>query len=285
MISLDGYCLSDSDRAELQKLLVRSGPNPSLKTIWKMMDQAWDECQCDNRNPDQDSLASFYRHPIWILNGIFIEQDAVSMQHRTAIANTIRLINPARVVDFGGGFGTLSRLLACRLPQSKIDICEPFPATFAIERCREYGNISFVAKLLPHCYDVLVSTDVLEHVLDPLALLADMTDSVREGGYLLLANCFFPVIKAHLPINFHFRYSFNQFCPLFGIEEVADYPGSYATVYRKVLALNYDWDRIRSLESRSRLLYPLKYITRKANSILFRRPKSSLERFLHYFRT
>ena len=48
-------------------------------------------------------------------------------------------------------------------------------------------------------FDFVIASHVLEHVEDPLIVLSIMIDSVRINGYLVIANCFYPVIKCHLP--------------------------------------------------------------------------------------
>jgi SAM-dependent methyltransferase len=220
------------------------------------MDQAWDRCSCDNHHPDPDRLASFYRNPVWLLNGMFIEQHAVSMGHRQAITTAVAALAPERVLDFGGGFGTLARLLATALPKSEVAICEPYPPRHGIESCKPFANIHFVSELTSQSVDVLVSTDVLEHVPDPLALLAAMVDAVRPGGHLLIANCFYPVIACHLTSTFHLRYSFDAFCQALGLEVLGPCEGSHATIYRRAEVLQPDWRRLRVMEQRSQRLFP-----------------------------
>jgi len=187
---------------------------------------------------------------------MFIEQYAVSMGHRQAITAAVAALAPERVVDFGGGIGTLARLLATALPKADIAICEPYPPRHGIESCRPFSNISFVPELTSQRYDVLVSTDVLEHVPDPIELLAAMVDSVHPGGHLLIANCFFPVIACHLPCTFHLRYSFDAFCQALGLDVLGPCEGSLATIYRRSRVLQPDWPRLRAMERRSQRLYP-----------------------------
>lgn len=76
------------------------------------MDQAWQECGCDNLRVDEERYSSFYRHPVWLLNGMFIEQHSTSMGHWRAITAAAAALRPEHVVDAGGGFGNLARLLA-----------------------------------------------------------------------------------------------------------------------------------------------------------------------------
>lgn len=251
MINLDSYFLTPQESKSIQQILEPVGFNPSPEQIWQLVDQAWQECGCDNQYVDEDKYANFYGHPIWLLNGLFIEQHNISMEHRHAIAATVTQLKPNLIVDFGGGFGTLARLIATALPAAEIHICEPYPPRYGLESCRSYSNIQFTSSLLSENYDVLVSTDVLEHVPDPLALLAEMVQSVRLGGHLLIANCFYPVIKCHLPRTFHLRYSFDNFCQELGLERLGQCEGSHATLYQRSQIVEPNWLHLRQLEQQS----------------------------------
>ncbi|QPN65915.1 bifunctional 2-polyprenyl-6-hydroxyphenol methylase/3-demethylubiquinol 3-O-methyltransferase UbiG [Synechococcus sp. CBW1006] len=213
---------------------------------------------------------------------MYIEQHAVSMEHRQAITIAVAELRPLKVVDFGGGFGTLARLLASALPQSAIEICEPYPPRHGIESCKPFANISFVPELNRQSVDVLVSTDVLEHVQDPIALLAAMVDAVRPGGHLLIANCFFPVIACHLPCTFHLRFSFNAFCRALGLKVLGPCEGSHATIYRRTRVLEPNWRRLRAMERRSRRLFPWRQWRSRHLSPWGHRVRVAIAHPLHY---
>lgn len=256
MIDPNQYSLTPTERRAIEQQLAQVGSDPSLEQLWGLMDEAWKNCACDNHHPDQDRLGKFYSDPVWLLNGMFIEQHSVSMGHRLAITEAVSALAPTSVLDFGGGFGTLARLLANALPTSEVAICEPYPSRHGIESCKPFANIRFIPELTTQSFDVLVSTDVLEHVLDPLSLLAAMVDAVRPGGYLLIANCFYPVIACHLPCTFHLRYSFDAFCNALGLDVLGPCEGSHATIYRRAQVVKPDWSRLRAMERRSQRLFP-----------------------------
>ena len=109
---------------------------------------------------------------------------------------------------------------------------------------------------LEQSYDCLVSTDVLEHVVDPLDLFAKMIDRVKEGGFLLIANHFYPSVKCHLPATFHFRYTFNQFAEKMGLKTIGMCEESHATIYKKNQSKKLDWKQLRKLEKRSQFWFP-----------------------------
>ena len=181
------------------------------------------------------------------------------MQHRHAIADWIvrnnREYSLNTVIDYGGGFGTLARLIAKKKPRIQITIYEPQPSDFAINQAARWANISFLSTI-DREYDCLVSTDVLEHVPDPLKTLSEMIDAVRQDGYLIIANNFYPVIKCHLPRTFHLRYTFDGFASIMGCEKIGPCEDSHGTIYRKIVSYRYSWKKIRLLENLSKLAFP-----------------------------
>lgn len=258
MIRLEDYDLRAEDRTAVAALLRRTGESPSVEVIWGEMDRAWSACGCSNAEYDEDRYAAFYRHPVWLLNGMFVEQEETSQQHRRAIAAHIAGAAPGAVVDFGGGFGTLARMIARAAPSTRIEICDPFPPQPGVTSCRPFANIAFVPRLEADRYDALVSTDVLEHLHDPLRTLAEMIGAVRVGGQLLIANNFYPVISCHIPSAFHLRHSFDQFCECLGLRVLGACEGSHAVVYERVARVAPDWTALRRMERRSRALFPLR---------------------------
>lgn len=257
-IDLSDKNLTTLERTEIKKLLKRKNNNlkTGLEQMWYLMDLVWDDFKCDNKNCNWDNIGRFYSHPVWLLNGLFIEQDKVSMQHRNAISDWIIKKNFKNIVDYGGGFGTLARLIAAKDKNMTIDIYEPHPSDFGLRRIREFNNINIVDKL-DFNYDCLICTDVLEHLPDPMETFYKMIDRVRLGGYLVIVNSFSPVIKCHLPQNFHLRYTFNYFAKNLGLEVVGNLEGSHATILKKRTDDSPDWNKVRLLEILSIRLFSM----------------------------
>ena len=79
-ISVRDIGLTESDKCEIERLLNISPHNPpQLEDIWILMDEVWDLCGCDNRKLDWKNVRKFYSHPVWLLNGLFIEQHELSI--------------------------------------------------------------------------------------------------------------------------------------------------------------------------------------------------------------
>lgn len=172
------------------------------------MDEQWHDHGCDPLQMD-GRVTAFYRDPVWLLNGLFIEQDPQSLAIRQAFTAWVMEQAPARVADFGGGFGGLARFIGTALPQASVEVVEPHPHPAAMALAADTPNVRFVSELTGD-YDLLVATDVFEHVPDPIALAASTASHLRIGGRYLIANCFAPVIACHLPQLFHLSIGWDQ---------------------------------------------------------------------------
>jgi 2-polyprenyl-3-methyl-5-hydroxy-6-metoxy-1,4-benzoquinol methylase len=257
------FGISPEQQNVIETLLAESPHAPAVtqEDIWFLMDRTWDRLDCDHNHPTRPNITAFYRHPVWILNGLFIEQDPVSMGHRHAICDWLvkRFGNriDCRILDYGGGFGTMARLVAEANAAWKIDIFDPHPSDSAVRKSAAFPGIRFVRDV-KNVYDGLLCIDVLEHVPDPIRTLSQMVRRVRPGGYLLIANFFHPVIKCHLPQTFHLRYTFVVFCYLLGLRYLGSCPGSHAAIYRKTRNRPFPArNRLTAATRVSRGVYPL----------------------------
>ena len=250
---------------EISRLLSQYTKNnsPSLEQMWEMMDSVWDEIGCDNQNFDIDKINKFYQHPVWTLTGLFIEQDEDSLHNRQSICDWIKQYHNdiKTIIDYGAGMATLARILASSLPNLLIDLYEPYPSQIVLARLSSYHNIHFVKQLKGDLYDCLISTDVLEHVPDPLAFFSEMINQVKPNGYLIIANCFYPVIKCHLPCTFHLRYTFNIFTRFLGLQRLETL-NDHIHIYQKCKIVAPNWQFLRFLEKLSRILYQFLEIIR-----------------------
>jgi SAM-dependent methyltransferase len=247
----------------------------TLTDLWRHMDLAWDELGLDPTDPDPAALAAFYRHPVWAVNGVFTETDPVSIGHRLAIVRRLAWENPVRVLDYGGGFGTLARMYAAGVPRAAVDVFEPYPALMALERAAAYPNLHYIDRL-NKSYAAVVALDVLEHLLDPLAALVELRDALAPGGLLILANNFYPVIRCHLPGTFYLRYSFDWFARALGLRRIDCIPGSPAVAYRLIRCAPAYWGQLRRMERSARRVYPLLRQLHRVYRFVRRRPPLAL---------
>lgn len=267
--------IAPEQKAVLEALLAGSPHAPlNQEDVWLLMDHVWDSLGCDFRQPNRPNISAFYRHPVWVLNGLFIEQDPVSMGHRLAIRDWLagRLGNRTRcrILDYGGGYGTMARLVAEANDAWRIDVFDPHPSEPARHNCAPYPNIRFIHEVTT-TYDCLLCIDVLEHVPDPIDALSRMVAWTQPGGYLLIANFFHPVIKCHLPQTFHLRYTFGLFCHLLGLRDRGKCPGSHAAIYRKTHNRPFTArNRLTAATGVSRGVYPLLNALHRLYNTLYR---------------
>lgn len=239
------HLISPPDQHWLAQVFAQYDGYPSLEQVWMLMDKPWRTLNCDPAVMD-GRIGAYYSHPVWLLNGLFIEQHAQSLANRKHFADWVLGQSPRRVAEFGGGFGGLARMIGQSLPTANVEVIEPHPHPVAIARADKTPNVRY-QPTLTGVYDVIVATDVFEHVPDPLQLVADTACHLQEGGCYLIANCFAPVILCHLPQTFHFRHSWDAALRAMGLvpaESVA-----YGRVFVRRGALNLA--AARAVEQRS----------------------------------
>jgi len=254
-ISLWGYSMRRSwlsgDEAEYLNGLPEA--LPALEWVWGETDRVWRQLGLDNRRPLADQpVAGFYRHPVWLMNGVFTALDPASARHREAIARSVVATGARTIADFGGGFGELARTVARFAPDADISIIEPYPSRTGLELSRREPGIRFAPHVVADCYDAIVAQDVLEHVEDPVGLAHQIADSVRAGGVVVFANCFYPVIQCHLPSTFHLRHTFPIVMRALGLRYAGRVEGApHAQIFRRTGRLHPG--RARTAERLSRL--------------------------------
>ncbi len=209
------------------EILDRFGGYPNLEQLWALVDEPWIDLGCDPRMMD-DRVGAFYRHPVWLLNGLMTEHHPSSRDNRSKFSAWIVDQKPRRVVDFGGGFGGLARRVGAALPSVEIEVVEPHPHPAAVALAAATPNVRYVPEL-SGVYDIMIATDVFEHVPDPIGLAASTARNLRIGGQYLIANCFAPAVLCHLPQLFHLSISWDAVMQAMGLrpEERVVYGRSY----------------------------------------------------------
>lgn len=226
--------IKSEDRQWLASVFERFAGYPNLEQLWALKDEVWQAMGCDPKVMDA-RIGAYYSHPVWLLGGLFIEQHAQSLANREQFMDWVVRHSPKRVADFGGGFGTLARMIGAALPESSVEVIEPHPHPVAIARAQKTANVRYRPEMVGD-YDILLATDVFEHVPDPLQLVYETAQRLRIGGRYLIANCFFPVIRCHLPQTFHFRHSWDAALQAMGLEPAEKV--AYGRAYVRYGALN-----------------------------------------------
>lgn len=214
---------------------------PAVEWVWQEMDRAWKEIGLRNTLPlSVKRLGKFYGSPVWAMNGLFTMLDPVSATHRKSIAAYLSSSKCSIVADYGGGFGMLAREIVQQNAGASVSIVEPYPSSLAKHLLIESRGVEFVPELSKSMhYDAVVAQDVLEHVEDPIGLAFDLGNSVRFGGLIIFANCFYPVVQCHLSHTFHLRHTFQYVMQALGMQFLGRIPGAeHALAFRKVGKLN-----------------------------------------------
>lgn len=222
----------------------RFGDISSLKrhSLCEEMDNVWDGLGLDNRKRldcQGDAVGEYYKHPIWVVNGIFSEVDPVSRSHRKAMAQCISNLPVCRIADYGGGSGVLARFIAESQTEAKVEIIEPYPNEYFGRIIQTVPRVKFVSTLTGQ-YDLVIAEDVLEHVDEPAKLALELVEAVKMDKYLLFASCFYPDIKCHLPATFYLRHQFKRLMSRAGLVYEGSVKGaSHAHLYRRVRTPDY----------------------------------------------
>jgi 2-polyprenyl-3-methyl-5-hydroxy-6-metoxy-1,4-benzoquinol methylase len=122
----------------------------------------------------------------------------VATAHAARMEHAIEVIedhscSPARVIDVGCAKGTLGYLLAGRgFDVTLVDVCASHVA-YARARSDEHASLQFCVGLVPTVpeqdgFDVVVCTEVIEHMPTPRMLLDGLRQKCRPGGMLYLTT-------------------------------------------------------------------------------------------------
>jgi 2-polyprenyl-3-methyl-5-hydroxy-6-metoxy-1,4-benzoquinol methylase len=180
----------------------------TLQRLWSILDKAWEETLKENGKQEATNcpefLNKYYQHPVWIINAAFSESDPATISDRLAAVRLISHVQPQKILDFGGGIGTVSRLCSISLPEVKaIDLVDITEFRHIIKHhLADFPNIRILEQPEPP-YDAVISTEVLEHVIDPIETLIEINRLLRIGGTFAVSWSFVPCIKCHLQQNFH----------------------------------------------------------------------------------
>lgn len=196
---------------------LRSFPNSiSVYELWDEMDRVWDETLKSHFALSNSFFTAFYSHPVWSLNSIFTRYDNYSSNQRLSLVHSIFSLPINSIVDMGGGFGVLCRLLKSHNSESIIYLCEPY-SNSTTKRTLAFSGVNVVDQTPANC-DCYIFIDVLEHCLNPIKYLFDSINRAKPNSYFYLGNCFYPVIKCHLKSTFYLRYTFDFAAFMLGLK-------------------------------------------------------------------
>ncbi len=209
---------------------------PTPKEERKLLNQVWDDMGLDSFDVDKELLNKYYQHPIWLQNGLWIESDDPSLLNRWSLAQ-LATGKQIQVLDYGGGIATVGKLISLANSEAEIDVYAPFSFSYTQNSLKDFLAVKLVGDLGKKKYDYVYSVVVLEHIQEPIQFLLKINPLVKKGGKLVIAWNFRPGVKAHLPQNFHLRYTLKSLImPTLGFRLVKDKSG-FGLVYKKVKSL------------------------------------------------
>lgn len=178
----------------------------NINRLWGILDQAWNEMvsKSELNAYTNEFLYQYYQHPVWLINAAFSESDVSTIEDRLAAVRLINHVSPKKILDFGGGIGTVSRLCSIKISEADtIDLVDISKFRNTVEKyLADHTNIRILEKPDPP-YDAIICTEVLEHIADPINTIIKINSLLRIGGAFAASWSFAPCIKCHIPHNFH----------------------------------------------------------------------------------
>lgn len=106
--------------------------------------------------------------------------------YNAAIADIIVRASPpsAKMLDFGAGFGTLTEAVAARL--GKPECVEPDPRQREVLEGAGFTCYATIEAIPQESYDLVYSSNVLEHIEDDLEALRRLLRVLRPNGKIVL---------------------------------------------------------------------------------------------------
>jgi len=106
------------------------------------------------------------------------------------IASAVQQLGPRKILDVGCGDGRLARAIRANCPDVVIHGCDLSTAALARSEGldRQY-SVDLNCEVLPEpdeSLDLVIASEVIEHLIQPDRVLAELTRVCRQGGHVLL---------------------------------------------------------------------------------------------------
>lgn len=146
-----------------------------------------------------------------------------------------RAVLTGRLLDVGCGQMPFRHLLPANATYTGLDI--PAAESFGMQKNADI--VEFDGTQIPfpdNHFDAILCTEVLEHAVQPEALIAEMHRVLRPGGSLVLTVPFAARVH-HIPYDFHrfTRYRLTQMFAAFGAVEVEERGNDLAVIANKII--------------------------------------------------
>jgi SAM-dependent methyltransferase len=147
-----------------------------------------------------------------------------------------------RLLDFGGGDGTLAVAIARRLRESNVEITvvdwgrpvDPGDARIRIESCPAIDGAAGT-------YDLVLASAVLEHVPDLHSLLPALAAKMRSGGFLYARTPYVVPLRKLLPLDVGFPAHVHDLGSSFWLTLTKWFPSPMRTVVSRPSPVAASW--------------------------------------------
>lgn len=154
-------------------------------------------------DPIKRTLGSFFNKTPW-LRIVFYKLLDILLLRSWHIRRALRLWNsgrgnrPADILDAGSGFGQYSHRLAMLnkgnrvtgvdVKQEQIADCNAFFEALGLAKRVRFEEADLTKFERPEAYDLILSVDVMEHILEDETVFANFFRSLKPGGTLLIST-------------------------------------------------------------------------------------------------
>jgi 2-polyprenyl-3-methyl-5-hydroxy-6-metoxy-1,4-benzoquinol methylase len=106
------------------------------------------------------------------------------------ISSLVQQLGPRKILDIGCGDGRLARAIRANCPDVIIHGCDLSAVALARSEGldRQYV-VDFNCEVLPEpggSFDLVIASEVIEHLIQPDRILAELIRVLRQGGHILL---------------------------------------------------------------------------------------------------
>lgn len=172
------------------------------------------------RRPEE--IKRFYAiNPLYIFNLIFWHSTKYQRDLRVKIINLAQ----GKVLDYGAGVGDLCLKIAEK--GLKVDYADLGGETFRFAKWlfkKKNYNIRMIdldKNEISEKYDTILCIDVIEHVVDPKALLGNLAAHLNDNGKLII-TALKPDISGELPMHFEMKFNPEEYLKSLGMVETKE---------------------------------------------------------------
>jgi 2-polyprenyl-3-methyl-5-hydroxy-6-metoxy-1,4-benzoquinol methylase len=152
---------------------------------------------------------------------------------RFVLSSFLERINAKKVLDYGGGVGEYCVFLSRK--GFNVSYCDVYGETWKFAEWR-FKKMGLPVKMFTHdepleMFDVVVCTDVLEHVSNLPVLLKRLHGAIKLKGFLVVTWAFSDVGDQHLPENEKYESKIYELLATLGFKMFGE---DYFKVFQKL---------------------------------------------------